>query len=218
MKKIIALCLFIFMFTLNPKALDNRLYFTEDGKELFYDTEQLDKDTFMNHKDMIPDEQYEDILTISNGSSNTCKLYFKVVERNQSDLASELLLNINMKIYLDDELIYDGNAKGLDSKDLGVNLQNSVYIGEYEPNIEKTLLVKTELNDEYTNYQNTEESYVDWEFYGECGEKEIVVINPDTGNSISPIVRYYLIAVLILSLILCLYSTKKYKKLKRSYH
>lgn len=218
MKKIIALCLFIFMFTLNPKALDNRLYFTEDGKELFYDTEQLDKDTFMNHKDMMPGKQYEDILTISNGSSNTCKLYFKVVERDQSKLAGELLENINMQIYIDDELIYDGNAKGLDSKELGVNLQDSVYIGEYEPNKENSLLVKTELDKEYTNYRNTEESYIDWEFYGECGGKEIVVINPNTGSSISPIVRYYLIAVLILSLILCLYSTKKYKKLKRSYH
>ena len=111
------------MFTLNPKALDNRLYFTEDGKELFYDTEQLDKDTFMNHKDMMPGKQYEDILTISNGSSNTCKLYFKVVERDQSKLAGELLENINMQIYIDNELIYDGNAKGLDSKELPIGMQ-----------------------------------------------------------------------------------------------
>lgn len=122
-----------------------------------------------------------------------------------------------MQIYLDNELIYDGNAKGLDSKDLGVNLQDSIYIGEYEPNKENTLVVNTELDKEYTNYKNTEESYIDWEFYGECGGNEIVVINPNTGNNISPVVRYYLIAVLILSLILCLYSTKKYKKLKRSY-
>lgn len=218
MKKIIALCLFIFAFTLNPKALENRLYFTEEGKELFYDTEQLDKDTFLNHKDMIPGKKYEDILTISNGSSNTCKLYLKVVEREQSTLAGELLENINMEIYLDNELIYDGNAKGLDSKDLGVNLQDSIYIGEYTPNKENNLLVKTELDKDYTNYKNTEESYIDWEFYGECGENEVVVINPNTGPSISPLVRYLLITILILSLILCIYSTKKFKKLKKSYH
>lgn len=218
MKKIIAICLFVFMFNINVKALNNTLSFTEDGKSLYYDTDKLDKESLLTYRDLVPGKTFEDKIIISNASNHTCKLYLKVVEKEQSALAGDLLKSINMQIYIDEELIYDGNALGLPSNELGVNLQDSVYIGEYPSKKKNTMIVKTELDKTYTNHKNNEESYIEWEFYGQCGENDIVVINPDTGNSISPVVFYLLTIVVIISLLLCIHSTKKYKKLKKSFH
>ena len=52
----------------------------------------------MKHIDMTPGENFTDELYIENGTNTKYTLYFKVVPREQSAEANELLDNILMRI------------------------------------------------------------------------------------------------------------------------
>lgn len=181
MKKIIIMFLLTFTFMVSVNA-ENKLYFSEDETGLVYDTDLFEKELFLYHVDMMPGKKFEDSLIIYNASNQSCDLYLKIKETAQDDLANELLENINMEIYLDNDLLYTGTAKGEDIVGDGVNLQDSIFIGNYKKDINNKLLVKTELDKKYTNYHNTGESHIEWEFYANCVNGSIVVINPDTGD------------------------------------
>ena len=118
----------VLCFTIPVEATSSRLYFTESEDRLYYDGELLD-DTFMYHTDMVPGSNFSDELIIENGTGTTYTLYFKVVPREQSEEANELLENITMRILLDGKVIYEGRASGLDYTGDGINLQNAVCLG-----------------------------------------------------------------------------------------
>lgn len=96
----------------------------------------------MHHDDMYPNKRYRDVLDIENGTDNECKLYFKIVQPEQDELAKELIDNIEMEIYIDDELIYKGIATEVDINGDGVNLENAISLGLFKPNDKKTLVEK----------------------------------------------------------------------------
>lgn len=205
MKKIL-LAIFTLFIGIGFVQAANILEFNENDGKLYYDTDALNKDAFMVHTDMVPGKGYEDILTIENNSNNTYKLYMKAIEREQSELADELLDNIIMKVYLDDELIYDGKARGLDYSNSGVNLQDSIYIGEYDPSKVQELRVETMLDSSYDNINNSDLSYIDWEFYASFGE-EVLPINPNTGDyKITYFIKISICCLFIILLILIFYS------------
>lgn len=212
MKKIIVVCLFFLLFIGNVRAAEgNKLYFTEDAKELVYDTDLFDEDVFMHHLDLYPSKQNKDILSIENGSDNTCTLYFKVVEREQSELADELIDNIMMKIYVDDALIYDGSARGEDVTGDKINLQDTITLGTFEPGKVSELISVTKLNEQYDNKNNTVKAYIDWQFYAQCGKEEVLPINPDTGDFMNSKLFVILIVVIIMALLVFVYAKNKMK-------
>ena len=197
------------------KAESNRLYFTEDEKGLVYDTDYFDEKIFMHHVDMYPNKSYEDILDIENGTNNECELYFKIVQKEQDELAKELIDNIEMEIYIDDNLIYKGIATGEDIEGDGINLENAISLGLFKPGIKKTLVAITKLSKDYENKSNTTKSYIDWQFYGRCSEvKGLEEINPDTGDYMSFKTILLIIIVLLLSFSIFIYSFSKKKILK----
>ena len=202
MKKVIYILLAsIFMIIgIQVKALENKLYFTSNGDRLYYKTELYNEDIFMKHTDMVPGKTYKDELVIENGTQYTYKLYMKVKERSQSSKADELLDNINMKIYLDGEILYEGASRGLDYKSSGVNLQEAIYIGEYKENKTSKIEVETELDKSYEDITNKDLSYIDWEFYAEYDDL-LLPINPDTGINTN---KYMYIVIISLSIALIL--------------
>ncbi len=169
MKKIYWLILVLICSFSIVKAEDiNELYFTEKDNHLYYSTNRFDEKVFMNHTNMIPGKTYTDTLLIKNESSDTdYTLYFQVKERDNTELAKELIDNIDMKIYVDDELIYDGDANGNTYDFNGLSLQKAFKLGEYKKGESHTLVVETTLKYEYDNKDNQDEAYVDWAFYGE---------------------------------------------------
>ncbi len=210
MKKLFTACLFMLLFIGNVFAEDeNKLYFSEDGKELVYDSTLFDEEIFMHHVDLRHSQLYKDTLVIENGSENTCELFFKVIERQQNELSDELLSNISMQIYIDDVLIYDGTAKGKDIKGDNVNLQDTISLGTFEPNKVSKLLSVTKLVDDYNNGENTVESHIDWQFYAQCAEKEVLPINPDTGDKIGSTAFVALISIVIILMLSLFYYGKK---------
>ncbi len=217
MKKMIFVISCLISFIPLVSAESNRLYFTKDEKGLVYDTDYFDEKIFMHHDDMYPNKSYRDVLDIENGTDNECKLYFKIVQPEQDELAKELIDNIEMEIYIDDELIYKGIATGVDINGDGVNLENAISLGLFKPNDKKTLVAKTKLSKEYENKNNTTKSYIDWQFYGDCsGVKGLEKINPDTGDYMSFKVILLLIIVLLLSFSFSLYTGRKIFRNKKS--
>ena len=214
LNRITLIGIFMLLVTANVSAKQNKIYFTNSGDRLYYDTQSFDENVFLQHLDMIPGSSYTDTLNIENHTKYTYKLYMKIKEvEGQSEEAEELLDNIKMKIYHDGALIYDGYAKGLDYNESGTNLQNAIYIGEYKPDKESKLLVDTELRTTYSNTENQEYSYIDWEFYAEY-EELVIPINPDTGGEIfnqNNVIRNIVITltfILLLILVVLLFIEK----------
>lgn len=221
MKKHIKIMCFVLitlmMISVSAKELDNKLYFTGSGDRLYYDTKLFDSNIFMHHTDMIPGREYTDKLLVENGSSVDYDLYLKIKEVEQDSEANELLDNILMKIYLDDELLYEGKVKGLDYNDSGVNLVDAIHIGKYLKNKERELIVKTKLDEDYNNPNIDDEAHIQWEFYAtyveenvptidENGNKnkyEPILLLPNTGDEIvmyivSGVVSFGLLALILL--------------------
>lgn len=209
MKKII-LIFILFNIFIVAEAKENKLYFTESNDRLYYESSLVDSNLFMNHNDMVPGSNYEDELIIENGTNTEYKLYFKVEPKSQSVEANELLENINMIIYLDDEEIYNGNALGLDYKNNGVNLQDAILLGVFDKDKTVKMKVKTSLDVSYSNINYHNGTSIDWSFYGQYGDSEFeeIVPIPDTGI---PKSNNYLIVVIIF-VIIGLLATVKFKK------
>lgn len=208
MKKVLGIIICFILFIPLCNAEKNRLYFTEDGKKLVYDTDYFDEKIFMHHTDMYPGKEYVDVLNIENGTNNECELFFKVLQQEQAEKAYELIRNINMKIYVDDKLIYDGIATGEDILEDGINLKNAISLGIFSQKKESILKVYTVLDSNYEDKTNVIESFTDWQFYARCGEAESVeIINPDTGDTFS--IKNLIIIILALLLLFGFILMKK---------
>ncbi len=201
--------LYIILFTpVHVFAKDNILSFEDYGSNrLRYKSSLFNEDIFIHHTDMIPGSSYVDRLIIENKTKTDYKLYLRVVEKEQSKLANELLENIEMMIYLNGKLLYEGYAKGLDYNGEGINLQNAIYIGEYKADNVSILEVKTKLIPEYSNTENNELSYIDWEFIANY-EEDLIVINPDTGDNILIFLRISLTILITISVSLIIINKK----------
>lgn len=200
----------VLCFTIPVEATSSRLYFTESEDRLYYDGELLD-DTFMYHTDMVPGSNFSDELIIENGTGTTYTLYFKVVPREQSEEANELLENITMRILLDGKVIYEGRASGLDYTGDGINLQNAVCLGEFTPSMVSQMIVETSLSTDYDNTSNREYSYIDWEFYGQYENRdpsEIVDV-PNTMKMDVPMVPIVSVLVIVVGVGFLIYANKK---------
>ena len=207
MKKILfSIILFIFM-CIPVYADSNKIYFTESDKRIYY---QDYDGTFLKHLEMLPGEEYNDTLEIENNTKEDYKLFLKFIDKNESNQASELLDNLEMKIYLDDNLIYEGNSKGLIYQDGDYILDDVITIGNMKPKSEHILKVITKLSDNYTNKDNNELSYLNWVFfaqYGNKGDIKPIDKNPKTNDNLY---TYIFISIIsLLSIILGIVMKKK---------
>lgn len=208
MKKITFTIIVFFIMICNISAETNTLEFTEKGNKLFYNTETYDDNTFINHPDMIPGKEYKDELVIENKSDTKYRLYLKVNNIEENEELAEFIKNIEMRVYLDDKLVYEGYADGLDYNK--INLKNSVLLGDYKEGQKGKLTVYTKLSEEYEN-TNIISGNIEWEFYANYGD-DIFVINPDTKDSIMTILTTSSIILMLLFLIIVIIVRKDTKK------
>lgn len=207
MKKVLLLIAMI-LFIANPTyAKENKLYFTESGKQrINYESKLLDKEYFLKH-DLVPGEKYTDELLIENGTKTKYTLYFKIIPREQSEEANQLLEEINMKITIDGKVTYEGKATGLSYTDNGINLHEAILLGDFEPSKESRMVVETILPEEYSNTDSSISSFIDWQFYAQYEEK-LIVINPNTGDNVSKYLKIAVCCGIVIILIAFLYSKK----------
>ena len=174
-KKIIYTFILFAFITSTVYADENKIYFTESDGRIYY---QDYDHTFMNHPDMVPGREYTDILSLENETSIKYGLYVKLKKINDSAAANELFDNINMKIYIDDNLIFEGSARGLTIVDGEEVLNDIIKLVDMHPNTTHTLMVKTQLSRDYTNINYTDATYVNWVFYASYGDPD-EPIEPD---------------------------------------
>lgn len=189
MKKFVLFISLFALSVLSVQARENKLYFTEENNRLYYESKLIDEDIFMKHIDMTPGESFTDELLIENGTNTKYTLYFKVVPRNQSAEADELLENIIMKIKLDEEIIYEGKATGLDYTEQGIDLQKAILLGNFTPSKNSKMVVETKLSENYDNTELNEFSYIDWSFYAQYDDSKPpveIIVSPNTMRNSFP--------------------------------
>ena len=190
MKRII-LFVFLSLFLVIPVFAENEknvLHFVEGDEGLYYESKFINENVFMKHLDMIPGEKYYDSLFIENGADDKYILYFKVDDKND-----DLLNNIVMRIYLNDELIYNGYATGEDYYSDGINLRNVICLGYVNPDDEYEMKVETYISPKYTDYNNLDTSTIDWHFYAQYPAVDIPEplpkphpVEPDEPDPVEP--------------------------------
>lgn len=189
MKKFVLFISLFALSVLSVQARENKLYFTEENNRLYYESNLIDEDIFMKHIDMTPGESFTDELLIENGTNTKYTLYFKVVPRNQSAEADELLENIIMKIKLDEKIIYEGKATGLDYTEQGIDLQKAILLGNFTPSKNSKMVVETKLSENYDNTELNEFSYIDWSFYAQYDDSKPpveIIVSPNTMRNSFP--------------------------------
>ena len=189
MKKFVLFISLFALSVLSVQARENKLYFTEENNRLYYESKLIDEDIFMKHIDMTPGESFTDELLIENGTNTKYTLYFKVVPREQSAEAEELLENIIMKIKLDEEIIYEGKATGLDYTEQGIDLQKAILLGDFTPSKNSKMVVETKLSENYDNTELNEFSYIDWSFYAQYDDSKPpveIIVSPNTMRNSFP--------------------------------
>jgi len=189
MKKFVLFISLFALSVLSVQARENKLYFTEENNRLYYESKLIDEDIFMKHIDMTPGESFTDELLIENGTNTKYTLYFKVVPREQSAEADELLENIIMKIKLDKEIIYEGKATGLDYTEQGIDLQKAILLGDFTPSKNSKMVVETKLSENYDNTELNEFSYIDWSFYAQYDDSKPpveIIVSPNTMRNSFP--------------------------------
>ncbi len=165
MKKIIAAILATIFIAAPAFAAGNIVYIYEADGKIYYDSERFD-DRFMIHENMVPGGQtYTDILTVENGTSKTYDIYFKITSENNTAKADNLIEHIEMKIYLDGSLFYDGKLRGLDYRSQGVDLTDAVKLGTFNSGESKEMRVETFLDSAYSDINNPDTSSTHWHFY-----------------------------------------------------
>ena len=165
-KKIICfLFISLFFFAIPVFAEENKFYFyksQEEGEEgvIYYDTNLLDGEYFLNHSDMHPGKKYYDEMFIENGCDNVYSIFFKIEPLENG----EFLKQIVTKIYLDDKLVYEGDGYGEENA-----VENSMFIGVFAPGEEKKLRVETML-DNKSNLINSVSFSSEWKFFAQLGD------------------------------------------------
>ena len=199
MKRLLIMLGAFFCVVASVNAYENTLRFIESDNSIYYDSEKYDDNLFMNHLDMIPGEENEDVLHIENTTDKEFTLYFRVVDKEYTEEEAELIDNTTMTIFIDDDIIYNGSIDGENHED-GINLTNAIKIGEYSSGSESDLRVVTKLSEDYTNAQNEAVVEIDWEFYAEYDDA-ILPINPITLDRIHHNVIIFIVSTVALIVI-----------------
>lgn len=195
----------------------NRVYVYEKDEKVYYDSKLFD-DRFMVHENMVPGDSFSDTLVVENGTSDEHDIYFKVaLDEANTENAQDLLDYIDMKVYINDKLFYNGKAKGKDYRGEGVDLTDAVLIKRFAAHESVSMRVETHFDESYEDIGNHDTAHTHWLFYlSDQPEKpEEITPNPRTNDDFSP--WYFVIfgacgAVLIAVVVFEVVQKKKDKK------
>lgn len=158
------------------RAVDNNtLYFDENNGELFYETSGHSFNDFIINENMSPGIPYVNTMKIGNRSQYDFDLYLDMLTKvSLNEIEEKLLKDIEMKIYFNQSLVYEGNAKGSLDK---------ILLGEIKKSENFDLRVETVLKMDTTLVK--EEGYYiksDYMKYKEGGLKPVVYSSQETAK------------------------------------
>ena len=201
---------------------ENTVTIRESDGKIVYDASDGLNDRFMVHTDMTPGgETYTDYLRVKNDTSKDYDVFFKITAENNTIKAENLIEHIEMKIYLDGVLYYDGKARGLDYRSQGIDLTDAVKLKNFAAGESVLMKVETFLDAGYEDINNPDTSRTHWHFYV-SDEKEPdpddpvkpdeVIPNPRTEDSFSPVFFGILVGSLALLIIVTIRERSDHHK------
>lgn len=133
-------------------ATEKTLYFHKKDGKLYYDTNNtVNLDTFLYFQNMNMNETYEDSLKIKNEADKSYDLYFQILPKEgMSESSLKLLKALEMKIYKDGVLLYQGSADGITKTAGELDVKQMAKIGDFASGQEATLKVEIKLNADET--------------------------------------------------------------------
>lgn len=218
MKKIFAI-LFASIIIATPVFAEekNKVYVYEQDEKIYYDSKFFDN-RFMVHENMVPGDSFSDTLVVENGTSYEHDIYFKIaLDESSTNNAKDLLDYIDMKVYVNDALFYDGKAKGKDYRSEGVDLTGAVLIKRFAAHESVSMRVETHFDENYEDIDNHDAARTHWLFYlSDQPEKpEEITPNPRTYDDFNPwlfVVFGVSAAVLVAVVVYEIIQKKKDKK------
>lgn len=155
-----------------------KLYFEESNGIMSYTPYRTESgeveggNWFMSFTNMVPGGRYRDRLQIENASRKNYRLYMKISPRQQEAIKDELLKKISMKVYYQDQLIYDGDVTGYHYSDANgtEDMQGLVPLGMYGRGSKGEIRVELQLDpnlgfqDDGTYKYADVLTKIDWEF------------------------------------------------------
>jgi hypothetical protein len=204
---------------------ENTVTIRESDGKIVYDASDGLNDRFMVHNDMTPGgEKYTDYLRVKNDTSKDYDVYFKITAENNTTRAENIIEHIEMKIYIDDVLYYDGTARGIPRPTEGIDLTDAVLLKNFAAGESVMMKVVTFLDAGYEDIDNPDTSRTHWHFYV-SDEKEPdpddpvkpdeVIPNPHTGDSFSPVFFGILFGSLALLIIVTIHERSDHHKRAR---
>ncbi len=167
MKKLLAV-LFASLFITAPVfAEENIVYIREEDEQIVYEASDGLNDRFMHYSDMVPGKEYTDYLTIENGTENGYYLYFNITADNDSDKARDMIEHITMRIYINDQLYYNGKQRGKKYLPNSVNLagERPALLKYFESGESAQVKVVSMLDTDYGDTENRDTSKTTWHLY-----------------------------------------------------
>ena len=195
----------------------NKVYVYEQDEKIYYDSKFFDN-RFMVHENMVPGDSFSDTLVVENGTSYEHDIYFKIaLDESNTNNAKDLLDYIDMKVYVNDALFYDGKAKGKDYRGEGVDLTGAVLIKRFAAHESVSMRVETHFDENYEDIDNHDAARTHWLFYlSDQPEKpEEITPNPRTYDDFNPwlfVVFGVSAAVLVAVVVYEIIQKKKDKK------
>ena len=157
---------------------------------------------FMDHKDMLPGDVYNNNLIISNESTQVYDLYLQMTLPKNTEDGDKLLDLLEMNILSDGVLIYSGGVRG-DEIYNGNSFKVRYLLGTFDPDTNSEITVSVKVSDELSKENLNSSAMTEWKLLasgyendvgheeddddidGEVGNEETEIkpgINPTTGD------------------------------------
>lgn len=201
MKKLILLLLVLTsIMPISVFAKVDTLKLTKNGMDIIYDDNLFDKNKFMSHRDMIPAMKVEDNLKIKNQTGIDIDLTMKI-PFEKVDGRKDLLNYLNYKIYLNDEIIYEGKLP---------DENYEIKLGKINNNIVWNLKIETTLSKEFSDLEEKEDLTFNVMFFADG--KEIKLPNTHVDNINFDYLIFILIGIITGSLVFSSIKNKESDK------
>ena len=219
MKKIIVL-LFLLFCTI-PVFAEDKVLILEEVKNHYYYDRHSSIDLFQQEIKMNELKPFVSELEIQNNSDLNKEVFLLFESKGQDGSYNDLMAYLDLKITLDDKVVYEGSGEPLDYSPNSNDLHDYISIGKLNGKSTSHLKIEMNVSEEYTSVSDNSFAYVMYSFY-QKEKKEYIEIEELTPDMLYNFLDVWvfcgvcvLFAVLILSLVVYRIKTRYKKKEKK---
>lgn len=182
--KILLLFVISFGFVLSVSAREKTFSLIEYKDSIYYDGRYLKEENFKKEMDFIKDKKYQDTFLIQNDTKKDREIFLLLENISADGSYNDIMEYCHLTVSLDDKIIYDGSASGMDYTTSKGELYDFVSLGKIEKKEIKKLVIELVLSSDYPNLSQNKFAYVTPSFYLQDEDKSFVLIEEATPQMI----------------------------------